>query len=185
MRPIELATVLRALIGDQPELKTKAEAIAADMLSSPSVEEVAGDVFEAVTAPGVEALSGRAGKQPWGYVEPTEAAWTLLEEAIESTLSDMKRCVKLGLRPAAEAICSGIVLGLYEAAEEGSPPGLLGWAPDFPAEMACHTVCELIKTLPAEERTSTRNRLLEALGGSVGGWCHMIERASNRLLTGR
>ena len=36
MRPIELATVLRALIGDQPELKTKAEAIAAEMLSSPS-----------------------------------------------------------------------------------------------------------------------------------------------------
>jgi len=34
--PMELATVLRVLIGDQPELKTKAEAIAAEMLSSPS-----------------------------------------------------------------------------------------------------------------------------------------------------
>jgi len=185
MRPVELATVLRALIGKHRELKTEAEAIAAEMLSSPSVEDIAGEVFEAVTALGVEALHGRSGKQPWGYVEPTEAAWELLEEAIESTLSDMKRCVKIGQRPAAEAICCGIVLGLYEAAEEESPPGLLGWAPDFPAEMACHTVCELLKALPAEELTSTRNRLFKALGGSVGGWGHMIERASNRLLTGR
>ncbi len=184
MRPVELAAVLRVLIGKHPELKTEAEAIAVEMLSPPSIEDVAEEVFDAITVPGVEALHGRAGKQPWGYVEPGEAAWDILQEAMEGPLSDMKRCARLGLRPAAEAICVGIVLGLYRASEKKNPPGLLGWASDFPVEMACDAVSALFQHLPAEEREPVRNRLFEALGRTVGGWWPLIEGASNRPLPG-
>jgi len=61
-----------------------------------------------------ESFNGRAGKQAWGYVEPTDATWELLGEAVEDVVADMKRRANLGLHEAAEAICCGIVLGLHK-----------------------------------------------------------------------
>src|SRR2546430_8612475 len=36
-------------------------------------------------------LNARAGSHEWGYVEPSEAAWEILEETVEPVLDDMKR----------------------------------------------------------------------------------------------
>ena len=44
---------------------------------------------------GIE-VHGRAGRHPWGYVKPTEAAWELLEETVGRVVGDM-------LTPASEA----------------------------------------------------------------------------------
>ena len=44
MAPSELAAVLRALLAKHAELRTEAEQIAVDMISSPSVDDVAEDV---------------------------------------------------------------------------------------------------------------------------------------------
>ena len=148
MAPNELAEVLWALLKNHSGLKAEARAIALNMLSSPSVDDIAGGVFDAVTSLEVEALHGRAGKHAWGYVEPSQAAWEILEEAVEGFLADMKRLLDLGLGAAAVAICCGIVAGLHEVEEAGSD-GLLGWAPDFPAEEACYAVAER-----SEEHTS-------------------------------
>ncbi len=138
MATSELATVLRALLAKHPELRTEAEQVAVDMLSSPSVDDVAEDVRGTVTSLGIGSFHGRAGKHPWGYVEPSQAAWDLLGEAVEDILADMKRRMDLGPHEAAETICCGIVLGLHKAKGAGSD-GPLGWAPDFPAEKSCHS----------------------------------------------
>jgi hypothetical protein len=185
MQPGEHEAVLRRILDAHPELRTEAEAIATEMLSAPSVEEVADDVCSAVRWLDLGELSGRAGRQPGrGYVRPDEAAWELLEEAVEETVEDMKRRAAAGLRVAAEAICCGIVRGLY-AAEQKRSDGLLAWAPDFPTEMACVAVRMLIQALPAEERPSARDRLLEALERQVGDWDAMLEDAANQGLAGR
>lgn len=184
MAPHELASVLRALLTKHPELRAKAEQIATDMIAAPSVEDVANDVHDAVTSLGIDSFQSRAGKQAWGYVEPTEAAWELLGEAVEDILADMKRRMELGLHEAAEAICFGIVLGLHKAKGAGSD-GPLGWAPDFPAEEACHAVAELIGSCPPKVRGATRNRLVEALGGLVPDWDEMITRAADRAMNHR
>lgn len=42
-------------------------------------------------------LNARAGRHEWGYVEPTEAAWEILEETVEPFREDMKRHLDLGL----------------------------------------------------------------------------------------
>ena len=55
------------------------------MVSSPSVDDVAEDVLEVVKSLGEDRLHGRAGRQPWGYVEHSEAAWDLLDEALDMT----------------------------------------------------------------------------------------------------
>jgi hypothetical protein len=184
MSPGELAVVLQALLKKHPDLKPEAEAVAIEMVSFPSFEDIAEDVLDAVASLGIDAFHGRAGKQPWGYVDPSQAAWDLLGEAVEDVVADMKRRMELGLETAAETICCGIVMGLHKAKGVGSD-GPLGWAPDFPAEEACHTVAELIRTCPAEDRSEVHDRLIEALGDLVPGWHKMLSRAAERALHGK
>ena len=184
MSPGELAEILRALLKSYPDLKPEAAAIALEMVSSSSVEDTAEEVFDAVTSLDVDSLNDRAGSHSWGYVEPGEAAWELLEEAVDDIVADMKRKAELGLDTAAEAICLGIVVGLNKAKAVGSD-GPLGWAEDFPAEGACHAVAELIRTCPAEKRVDVRDRLVDTLGDLVPAWHSMISRAAERALKGK
>ena len=184
MAPNELASVLRAVLTKHPELRAEAEQIAINMIATPSVEDVADEVHDAVTSLGIESFHGRAGKQAWGYVEPSEAAWELLGESVEYILTDMKRRADLGLHNAAEAMCCGMVLGLYRAREANSG-GPLGWAPDFPAEEACEAVDELIRASAAQDRGAARKRLLAALRELVPSWDEMITRAADRAMKGR
>ena len=104
-------------------------------LGEVTFETIADDFEEAACAPGLEDLNGRAGRHEWGYVGPDEAAWEILEEAVEPFVSDLKRRMELGLEAEALEICKGVVLGLYRV-EHGKGGGLAEWASDFPAEAA-------------------------------------------------
>ncbi|HVO83998.1 MAG TPA: hypothetical protein VMU60_06215, partial [Syntrophobacteria bacterium] len=137
-----------------------------------------------LTLIGIDAVNARAGRTSWGYVDPTEAAWWLLEEAVEGIVDDMKRRMELGLGNAAEAMCRGIVVGLRQAKEFESDDAL-GWAPDFPAEEACNVVKELLRACPVKERKNTRDRLLDALAQDVPDWSEMLKRVANRAMSGK
>jgi hypothetical protein len=171
----EANTVLRALLDKHPELRPEAEQIAADVMSSSSAEDIAGAVFLRVTGVDLDDLSDRAGSHSWGYVEPGQAAVELLEESVEDLLEDMKRKAELGLVPAAEALCAGIVKGLYRARKTKSD-GALGWDPDFPAEHAGYAVEELIRSCPPAARQATLERAVEALVPEVPEWEDMLRR---------
>jgi hypothetical protein len=181
--PYELATVLQALLKRHPELKAEAEAAAIGIVSASSVEDIAAKVFDAVTSLGLDSLHGHAGKQTWGYVEPSDAAWELLEKPVENVIVDMKRYMDLGLKTAAENICCGIVAGLHKAQSVGSG-GLLGWAPDFAEEEACNAVFELIRACPGKYRRTAHERLVEALADLVPNWHEMLSRTAGRALLG-
>lgn len=108
----------------------------------------------------------------------------MLQGAIEDIISDMKRRMELGLADAAQAMCRGIVGGLCMAKETKSD-GALGWAPDFPAEEACHAVAELVRACPAERRKNTRDHLLDALAGDVPDWSEMLDRVAERTMSAK
>lgn len=134
----EADTVLRRLLTAHPDLGAEAEQIARSVLGEVSFESVADEVEDALRAFDLDDLNSRAGRHSWGYTEPTEAAWQLLEEALEPFLEDMRRQMELGLEAEALEICKGVVLGLYRLREEHGE--FLGWAPDFPAEAASDAV---------------------------------------------
>jgi hypothetical protein len=100
---------------------------------------VADAVEEAVRDVGLDELGSRAGKHSWGYVEPSEAAWELLEERVSPFIDDLKRQFELGLQAEALEMCKGIVLGLYRVRNEKGDD-VLQWAPEFPAETAAQAV---------------------------------------------
>ena len=115
----------------------------------------------------------------WGYLEPSEAANELLEASIEDLVEDMKRKAELGLAPAAEAMCAGIVCGLYRARRTESD-GALGWDPDFPAERAGYTVEELVRAYPPAARQAALERLAEVLVREAPEWAEMFRRLAQQ-----
>ncbi len=131
----EAASVLRGLLARHSELRPEAEAIAKEVLTEISLFSVADDVESAVLQYDYDDLNGRAGSHSWGYVEPSEAAWELLEEAVEPFVGEMKRYLEMGLEDQAREFCQGILLGLYRV-RDGGHSDVLGWSPDFPAEAA-------------------------------------------------
>jgi len=139
LRPDEAADVLRRLLAAHADLADEAERTARSILGEVRFEEIANEVEEVVRAPDLDDLNARAGRHEGGYVEPTEAAWAILEEAVEPFVEDMKRRIGLGLEAEALEICKGVVLGLYRV-EHGKGGRILEWAPDFPAEAAGHAL---------------------------------------------
>jgi len=151
----EAARVLRALIEKRPALAKKVEALAESVIGDVSVEDVADAVEDAVRGLDLEDLHGRAGRKAYGYVEPTEAAWEMLEEEMTPFLEDIRRRAEGGQNSAALATCAGVVLGLYRVRED-TEETVLQYAPDFPDEMAGEAVVVLRKaTLAAKTRRAS------------------------------
>lgn len=171
----ECAQVLRELLKRHRDLRGEANEIAESLIDDVSVEVLAEDIAYLVGSIGIEELGSRAGKQSWGYVEPSEAAWELLEESIEEIRADMKRRFEAGTKPAAEKICQGIVLGLHEV-DGSNSDGALGWAPDFPAEAAAWSLSLLLEQYPQRWRQAAGNRVIKAVEEQAGEWVEMLER---------
>lgn len=96
---------------------------------------MADDVEHDLRSLDLDDLGDRAGQHRGGYTSPTEAAWELLQEAVDPFLADMKRQMELGLEREALEVCKGVVLGLYRIRNTRGDE-FLGWAEDFPAEAA-------------------------------------------------
>src|SRR5712692_9040854 len=96
LQPGEAALVLRRLLASHPELLSEAEAISRSTLGDVSFESIASEVEDSIRQLDLDDLNGRAGRHSWGYTEPSEAAWELLEEAVEPFVGDMKRHLVLG-----------------------------------------------------------------------------------------
>lgn len=185
LKPEEAQAVLRRLLAAHPALGAKAEQIARSFLGEVSFESVADEVEHAVRALSLDDLNSRAGRHEWGYTEPTEAAWELLEEAVDPFLEDMKRQTGLGLEAEALEICKGVVLGLYRMRDERGSE-FLGWAPDFPEETAAFAVstwCTGVanKKMAAQSRSRKRRAFpKDFVVEFVPEWDSLIARTLSR-----
>lgn len=139
IQPDEAQEVLGALLKAHPKLREEAEDLVRSMNSGASSEAIAEEVEWELESLDLAALNSRAGKHSWGYVDPTDAAWELLQEAIDPIIDEMQRQLDLGLGREALESCKGLVLGLYRVRNKKND-GRLGWAPDFPAQTAAQVV---------------------------------------------
>jgi hypothetical protein len=132
----EKGAVLEELLRSQPALRTAAEQIAREQLADAEHEMVAKEVESELRSLSSDELSGRAGRQRWGYVEPTEVAWELLEETVGSYECEIERLLALGMIGSAVETAIGLIAGLYRCDGCEDSDLLLSWAPDFPLEQA-------------------------------------------------
>lgn len=141
----EKGAVLDELLRSQPALRTAAERIAREQLANAEHEAVAEEVESGLRSLSSDELNGRAGRQRWGYVEPTEAAWELLEETAGSYEREVERLLALGMIGSAVETALGLIAGLYRCDGCEDSDLLLSWAPDFPLEQAGVVVDKLAK----------------------------------------
>jgi len=131
----EKAAVLDELMADDPELERCAEQAGRRLLATVTTAHVASAVAEALLSLDQDDLAAHAGRTRYGYVEPTEAAWWLLERALEPWLEDLARRARLGLEKAPRRLALGILEGLGAVGGHISDDErLLSWAPDFAGE---------------------------------------------------
>jgi hypothetical protein len=129
----EKAAVLDELVAADHELKDRAERAARARLAQVDADDVTNAVVAALLALDQEALAARAGRTRSGSVEPTEAAWSLLEAAVEPWPEDITRRAGLGLTEAARRLGLGTLQALQSVDRHIRNDDLLvSWAPDFP-----------------------------------------------------
>jgi repressor LexA len=183
LREAEVATVLRTLLKNHPELAGEAETVAQSVLRGVSSDDVAETVEDAVLALCLEDLDRYPGFSRYDSFEPTEAAWWLLGEAVRPLVEDIRRRAEGGQIEAALATCVGVVLGLYRLrnCKRGE---ILEYAPDFPSEMAEEAVVTLRKALRAAKTTQGARQPSPALPAvfrdTAPEWADMLERCWNR-----
>lgn len=173
----ELTSVLHLLLKRHPELRGEAEAIALDLVSTASAEQIAEQVRAMMDWYDLDDLNQRSGDHGWGYVSPGEAADEMLSEGIEDHVAEMKRKAELGFYDAAAVVCEGIVRGLYQA-REPSTGSILEWSPDFPLDAAIGVATDLRRACPAEVRAAVMERLCGVIDEQAPEWAHAIARAN-------
>lgn len=169
LMPGEQAAVLTALLAAHPELAEAAEQLAAQRLSTADRDAVAEEVASDLRSLAVEDVWERAGRQPGGgYVHENEAAFMVLEEAVQPYVDDMRRVAKLGMHAAARELCLGILLGLYSC-QNDDDDSALGRAPaaDFTSNHARWVVNEL--------RNAGLHLPGDALAVTVPDWAEYLE----------
>jgi hypothetical protein len=175
----EAAAVLRLLLKEHPELAKEVEALAKSVIGDVSIEDVADEVEDALRSLTLDDLNDRAGPKADGYVEPTEAAWELVEEEVMPFLDDIKRRAEGGQFDAALATCVGVVLGVYRL-RKGDRGPFLDWAADSPDEMAGEAVVTLrqalrkVKTARGDLKDSAS--LPAIFRETAPEWVEMLER---------
>ena len=141
----EAKQLLATLLDAYPELLTEVADLAEAELGAVTAEDLAEEVAFALEGLSVEDIWERAGTQPDGsYLEPTEAAWEVVEEAVAPFIADLTRRVELGRRAEATALCQGVLLGLYSISH-GEGEFLEGHASDT-LEAAAASAVEAWKT---------------------------------------
>jgi hypothetical protein len=113
----EAFAVLRELLSSRPDLLPHAMRAANALLAAVSFKDIGKSVFDALLALDLDDLD--AGPHAGGYVEPSEAAWKAIEQAVMPYFDDLERRVKLRHENEAAELCKGIVLGLYRAEHRG------------------------------------------------------------------
>jgi hypothetical protein len=175
----EAHALLRRLLAAHPDLRTEAEKLARALLCEVRFESVADDVEQALRTLNLDDLGSRAGRRRDGYTSPTEAAWQLLEEAVDPFLSDLKRHLELGLYREALEICKGVVLGLYRL-RRASGHEFLEWAEDFPTEAAADALRILAgngEKLPVRGGRPGPHIDEDFVNGKVPEWRELIVQA--------
>lgn len=110
----EALAVLRILLKEHAELRTDVCSIILRSMDDTTMDEITGDVYHALNTIDVDELYRRSGKTRYGYINPSDEAWQMVEDAVAPFITEMKKCHTYGLPDAAKKYCLGIIEGLMK-----------------------------------------------------------------------
>jgi hypothetical protein len=125
--------ILRLLAKEDAKIARRIEQIAVEYLRDVDIEDIASEVYFDLDSIEVEEVWDRSGRTRNGYVEPTEMAFQMFEDALEPFVEEMKKYQRLSMFVEAKNYCMGILNGIYKFEKE-SISEYKDWAADAPAE---------------------------------------------------
>ena len=125
--------ILRLLAKEDQKIAKRIEQIAMEYLESVDIEDIAFEVYYALDHIEVEEVWDHSGNTRDGYVDPTEMAWQIFEEALEPFREELRKCQRFLLYAEAKKHCLGILEGIYKFEKESSSE-YKDWAVDAPRE---------------------------------------------------
>jgi len=131
--PTDALHILRILVEEDSRFADRIYQIAVEILSNIDPDDIAFEVYGELNGIEVEDLWDRSGSKRYGYVDPSDEAWTMFEEALEPFIDEMEKYQKLGLFLEAKNYCIGILRGIYRYEKE-SKAKFKDWAVDAPRD---------------------------------------------------
>lgn len=130
--PNEALQILRHLARD-PKTRRRIEDLAHEHLSDVDVEGVAGWVYDELDMIDVHDLWESSGSTRHGYVDVTDRAWEMFDEALDPVREEMERYRRLSMRREGTVVLMGMLKGLHEYKTESSSE-FKDWATDAPRD---------------------------------------------------
>jgi hypothetical protein len=89
-------------------------------LQQVDADDIAVGLFRSLNALDVDELYDNSGKTRYGYVEPSEMAYEMVEGTIEIFARDIEKYRDLNMKSAEKEVCLGIVRGLLMYEQKGN-----------------------------------------------------------------
>ncbi|HTV98250.1 MAG TPA: hypothetical protein VMA54_21020 [Steroidobacteraceae bacterium] len=125
--------ILKSLAARNRSLAREIEELAKARFSPAEMDVIAANVVMELESLDVEEVWDRSGSNRDEYVEPSEAAWEMFEEALQPFRDEVARFQRLSMFREADLACRGILKGIYDFNAESSSK-LKEWAVDAPGE---------------------------------------------------
>ena len=168
LSPEDALHILKKLASEDDALAVRIADMANTLLSQVDFEEIAENLLFELEALEVEAVWDRAGRTRHGYVEPNDAAYSMVEEVIEPFLNAMKKYRQMGLHAQADEQCKGMLLGLNNFEHDSSE------FKDWAADLASIFAEETLGTWKAENPPASSIRKMEEfLNDELPGWIRL------------
>ena len=129
LSPYDALAVLKILARRDAETAARIAEVARAHLRGVDLEDVAFILYDKLTLLKPEEVWDRAGPTRHGYVDPTDAAYEMIEEVLDPYLEDLQKYQEIGMSDEANQICMGLLLGFYRFDYE-SDAEFKDWAPD-------------------------------------------------------
>lgn len=118
INPSDALHILKVLIEEDNGLEDKIYRIAVKILSDVDSDDIVFEVYNELDRLEVEELWERSGKTRHGYVDSSEEAWVMFEEALAPFADEMKKYQKIRMLLEAKNYCIGIIKGIQEYERE-------------------------------------------------------------------
>lgn len=129
MEPQEALQILKILSNEDKNLAKRIEDLFVQKAHEVDVESIASDVFSDLDFLDAEDLWSRSGATRYGYVDPGEESWRMVEEVLEPHINKMKRYHSMEMFYEEMLFCMGIISGLKNFENE-SKSEFKDWAAD-------------------------------------------------------
>jgi hypothetical protein len=129
LSPEEAKSILRILSAEDPNIANRIHKLAKKRLSKVDEKEVENEVYRKLLSLQVEDIVSRSGSKRFGYVEPVEAAYEVVEEALEPFANQLMKYRKLAMFPEMSKVGMGLAKGIIKFTKAGKTE-FKEWAPD-------------------------------------------------------